>query len=112
LIHAPEGSDVDGVPEIPAHIDVKVVENSDDTVHITLPVANESDDLSDDDLSSAAGGECDLFMTFQSWVDVIDAHLPQTLLKQQPHMDGVWKDFLALERDDILAPGNPQAETR
>ena len=42
--------------ETPAHIDVKVVENSDDTVYITLPVANESDDLSDEDLSSAAGG--------------------------------------------------------
>ena len=40
----------------PAHIDVKVVENSDDTVHITLPKAPQGDDLSDDDLASAAGG--------------------------------------------------------
>ena len=42
--------------EAPAHIDVKVVENSDDTVHITLPAAPLGDDLSDDDLSAAAGG--------------------------------------------------------
>ena len=42
--------------ETPAHIDVKVVENTDDTVYITLPVANESVDLSDEDLESAAGG--------------------------------------------------------
>ena len=38
-------------------IDVKVVENADDCVHITMPappVGN--DDLSDDELSNAAGG--------------------------------------------------------
>ena len=41
--------------EAPAHIDVKVVENSHDTVHITLPQAPQGDDLSDDELSAAAG---------------------------------------------------------
>ncbi|MCS5637055.1 MAG: protein tyrosine phosphatase family protein [Myxococcota bacterium] len=40
-----------------------------------------------------------------------DARSP-LIEKWQPHMDGVWKDFLALERDDILAPGNPQPESR
>ena len=42
--------------EAPAHINVKVVENSDDTVHITLPRAPQGDDLSDEDLATAAGG--------------------------------------------------------
>ena len=42
--------------EAPAHIDVKVVENTDDTVHITLPRAPTPENLSDADLSSAAGG--------------------------------------------------------
>ena len=42
---------------VPDGIDVKVVENADDCVHITMPappVGN--DDLSDDELSNAAGG--------------------------------------------------------
>ena len=42
--------------ETPAHIDVKVVENSDDTVYITMPPAGALPDLSDSDLSSAAAG--------------------------------------------------------
>jgi hypothetical protein len=38
---------------------VKVVENADDCVHITLPAApGGSEDLSDDELSNAAGGNC------------------------------------------------------
>jgi hypothetical protein len=38
-------------------MDVKVVENADDCVHITLPAApGGSGDLSDDELSNAAGG--------------------------------------------------------
>ena len=42
---------------VPDGIDVKVVENADDCVHITLPAAPaESMDLSDDELSNAAGG--------------------------------------------------------
>ena len=42
---------------VPDGIDVKVVENADDCVHITLPAApSSSGDLSDDELSNAAGG--------------------------------------------------------
>ena len=43
--------------DVPEGIDVKVVENADDCVHITLPAPPAaSGDLSDDELSSAAGG--------------------------------------------------------
>jgi hypothetical protein len=42
---------------VPDGIDVKVVENADDCVHITLPAAPAgAGDLSDDDLRDAAGG--------------------------------------------------------
>ena len=42
---------------VPDGIDVKVVENADDRVHITLPAPPAGDgDLSDDELSNAAGG--------------------------------------------------------
>ena len=42
---------------VPDNLDVKVVENTDDCVHITLPASPAGDnDLSDDDLSNAAGG--------------------------------------------------------
>ncbi len=43
--------------EVPDGMDVKVVENADDCVHITLTAAPAgSGDLSDDELSNAAGG--------------------------------------------------------
>ena len=43
--------------DVPDGIDVKVVENADDRVHITLPAPPAGDgDLSDDELSNAAGG--------------------------------------------------------
>ena len=43
--------------DVPDGIDVKVVENADDCVHITLPAPPDGHgDLSDDELSSAAGG--------------------------------------------------------
>ena len=43
--------------DVPDGIDVKVVENADDCVHITLPAPPAGDhDLSDDELSNAAGG--------------------------------------------------------
>ena len=46
--------------EVPDGMDVKVVENADDCVHITLPAAPAgSMDLSDDELSNAAGGSAD-----------------------------------------------------
>ena len=42
---------------VPDGIDVKVVENADDCVHITLPAPPAaSGELSDDDLEKAAGG--------------------------------------------------------
>ena len=42
---------------VPENMDVKVVENADDCVHITLPAPPAGDmDLSDDELSNAAGG--------------------------------------------------------
>jgi hypothetical protein len=40
---------------VPDGMDVKVVENADDCVHITLP-APPAGDLSDDELEQAAGG--------------------------------------------------------
>ena len=43
--------------DVPDGIDVKVVENADDCVHITLPAPPDGHmDLSDDELSNAAGG--------------------------------------------------------
>ncbi len=45
--------------EVPAGLDVKVVENGDNCVHITLPVPPTGhQDLSDDEMASAAGGGC------------------------------------------------------
>jgi len=52
-----------GMP-VPDGIDVKVVENAENCVHITLPAAPaESMDLSDDELSNAAGGRPYMTMT-------------------------------------------------
>ena len=49
---------------VPHNLDVKVVENADDCVHITLPAPPAGHmDLSDDDLVNAAGG-------YQEWKDV------------------------------------------
>ena len=43
--------------EVPDNLEVKVVENADDCVHITLPAPPTGGmDLSDDELSNAAGG--------------------------------------------------------
>ena len=45
---------------VPDNLDVKVVENADDCVHITMPAPPAGDmDLSDDELSNAAGGNAD-----------------------------------------------------
>ena len=42
---------------VPDGMDVKVVENSDNTVHITMPIAPDGNhELSDEELSAAAGG--------------------------------------------------------
>ena len=44
--------------DVPDGMDVNVVENTDTTVHITMPAPPSGDmDLSDDELSSAAGGD-------------------------------------------------------
>ena len=44
--------------DVPDNLDVKVVENSDDCVHITLPAPPDGNmDLSNDELSNAAGGD-------------------------------------------------------
>jgi hypothetical protein len=43
--------------DVPANIDVNVVENSDNTVHITMPMAPAgAANLSDEELRNAAGG--------------------------------------------------------
>ena len=45
--------------DVPDNLDVKVVENADDCVHITLPAPPAKHmDLSDDELRNAAGGTC------------------------------------------------------
>jgi hypothetical protein len=41
---------------VPDGIDVNVVENSDNCVHITMPAAPGGNDLSGEELSAAAGG--------------------------------------------------------
>ena len=47
-----------GMP-VPDDMDVNVVENTDTTVHITMPAPPSGGmDLSDDELSNAAGGTC------------------------------------------------------
>ena len=43
--------------DVPANINVNVVENTDNTVHITMPQAPAGDgELSDEELSNVAGG--------------------------------------------------------
>ena len=45
--------------DVPDGIDVKVVENADDRVHITLPAPPDGHGgLSDEELGEAAGGTC------------------------------------------------------
>ena len=45
--------------DVPDGIDVNVVENSDNTVHITMPAAPDgAAGLSDEELANAAGGLC------------------------------------------------------
>ena len=41
---------------VPDGMNVKVVENADNCVHITMPMAPGGNDLSDEELSAAAGG--------------------------------------------------------
>ncbi len=45
--------------DVPDGMDVKVVENADNCVHITMPAdPTGSNELSDEELSNAAGGTC------------------------------------------------------
>ena len=47
---------------VPDGMDVKVVENADNCVHITMPAPPDGRmELSDEELSNAAGGRCDKF---------------------------------------------------
>ena len=50
--------------DVPDGIDVNIVENSDNTVHVTMPKApTDVMNLSDEELSDAAGGQC----TYRHW---------------------------------------------
>jgi hypothetical protein len=47
--------------DVPEGMNVNVVENTDNTVHVTLPAAPDAPgDLSDDELANAAGGHATL----------------------------------------------------
>ena len=52
--------------DVPDGMDVKVVENSDNTVHITMPMAPRGNELSDEALSAAAGGTLNAFGGWQA----------------------------------------------
>lgn len=71
--------------EIPEGIDVKVVENGEDRVHITIPAAPAGHDhLSDEELSQVAGGTCSAWMwtSFMGTSDICedgwDEGMPRT----------------------------------
>jgi hypothetical protein len=49
--------------ETPAHLNVKVVENTDDTVYITLPASPAEDTLSDDEIHSVSRGAVQIAAT-------------------------------------------------
>ena len=54
--------------KMPDGMDVTVVENSDNTVHITLPMAPDGHaELSDEELSNAAGGRPDYVTPWKTW---------------------------------------------
>ena len=51
--------------DVPANINVNVVENSDNTVHITMPAAPAgAGELSDEELTNAAGGDQDRYHSY------------------------------------------------
>ena len=52
--------------DVPDGMDVKVVENADNCVHITMPAAPGGNDLSDEELRAAAGGCTVCTVTSQS----------------------------------------------
>ena len=61
---------------VPDGIDVKVVENADDRVHITLPAPPSGHtDLSEDELSNAAGGCVGGFHMNYRWIASVQTTL-------------------------------------
>ena len=70
---------------VPDNMDVKVVENGEDRVHITIPAAPAGHDhLSDEELSQVAGGTCSAWMwtSFMGTSDICedgwDEGMPRT----------------------------------
>ena len=62
---------------VPDGMDVKVVENADNCVHITMPAAPAGHlTLSDEELSAAAGGACDHVNTSNSQAVPPDSSVP------------------------------------
>ena len=56
-LSAPHAVLADHGMDVPEGMNVNVVENTDNTVHVTLPAAPEGHgELSDDELANAAGG--------------------------------------------------------
>ena len=55
LLDHPEAAKEHGL-EVPTGIQVKIVEDSDKVVHLTLPAKSSTDELSDDELENVAGG--------------------------------------------------------
>ena len=69
--------------DVPDGMDVKVVENSDNTVHITMPMApGGHHELSDEELSAAAGGNS---WVVCSWMWFAEAVLDNTVHITMPH---------------------------
>ena len=50
--------------EMPSGVQIRVVENSDQVVHLTLPAQPQDDELSEDALDAVAGGLCGGCMAF------------------------------------------------
>ena len=79
--------------DVPDGIDVKVVENTDDCVHITLPAPPAGDmDLSDEELSNAAGGTTPLIAAIPEtayWTAGLGAVMANLVAQQnQPLIEG------------------------
>ena len=71
-----------GMP-VPDDIDVKVVENHDDCVHITIPMPPPGHEgLTDEELSNVAGGTCSAYMwtTFMTNSNLC----PKTIMNTAP----------------------------
>ena len=69
--------------DVPDGMDVKVVENADNCVHITMPAPpSGSMELSDEELSNAAGGSTQRDWRASCFADACDGGAPAT--KSQP----------------------------